>query len=947
MTSNNRKKRHKRGAVADKGRECREPLSRVKITTNQTQSCDTKQREKPNLNDEVSACDHRLQEHEELRHSKLFAWLIDPRAGWLSPQTTFRLLLASISVLIYANSLDCGFVYDDKRAILENRNVQPVEGVDSLKLSSLQDLKRLLWRVFFVDDFWGTPLSNSGSHKSYRPLTTLSFKLQFALQHLFETLMNSDDQQAPDQVRHETRLERAALLSHLVNLILHILVCDLVFQFASVHFSSLTRGGDNKGECAQRPTKSLGPKLHYNNEGGERVAGRRRPGNSTRVPGAASARPEVEDDKNVTALHKQPATKPANSLEPFACMAAVLFACHPIHVEAVTSLVGRAELMATLFAIKSLQSMIEYLLVTEPVQLRVHLSNCANDHTLAHGLATLARSSFWAALALLSKENSSVMMLVINLLIALWLFSTRTWASAEMGRRSGRAMGVTLSLLVLYSLQRVVLNDGRGGLWPQFSPLDNPLAQSERQFCLTHAATTTSNSAQEQIKLCSDEQHLAKLQKSFIATRLYLPTFALGLLVNPSELSYDWPLATIGLVRDFFEPRALFAWAIYLLAFVILARWSLEQLHLTITRVNDRKRVEQERELAKVDELNLLDDELSETSSVRSLDTLKSADSGFADVSPRPQTPADDLISGAQSHSASSQASDSTDSDKENATDLRELGRALARRVACSSTKRKQQEYATGTDSRADFASTRAINKLQDESFAAHNRLAWSLLLLIVPHLPASNLLVPVGFLVAERTLYLPSVGFCLLASHLLDHLARRIVLWTRLEFADGGGEQHEVRCGARASSRLGSAARFVARLLGRLVFVPQTTTAKTRPAGANQVDQEELFPSLDETRAGRRLNTLRLALLLPLLAMGALKTMRRNVDWRDEFSLFSSNIGQSPAKSMANLATLQLMTTDVELGERLDPDQTIATLRMYERALELEPNSADLHYNL
>ena len=32
-----------------------------------------------------------------------------------------------------------------------------------------------------VNDFWGTPLSHSGSHKSFRPLTTATFRLNYAL----------------------------------------------------------------------------------------------------------------------------------------------------------------------------------------------------------------------------------------------------------------------------------------------------------------------------------------------------------------------------------------------------------------------------------------------------------------------------------------------------------------------------------------------------------------------------------------------------------------------------------------------------------------------------------------------------------------------------------------------------------------------------------------------
>jgi hypothetical protein len=36
---------------------------------------------------------------------------------------------------------------------------------------------------------------------------------------------------------------------------------------------------------------------------------------------------------------------------------------------------------------------------------------------------------------------------------------------------------------------------------------------------------------------------------------------------------------------------------------------------------------------------------------------------------------------------------------------------------------------------------------------------------LVLPFLPAANLFFPVGFVVAERILYIPSMGFCLLVS--------------------------------------------------------------------------------------------------------------------------------------------------------------------------------------
>eukprot|EP00940_MAST-03C_sp_MAST-3C-sp2_P003152 g3152.t1 len=48
-----------------------------------------------------------------------------------------------------------------------------------------------------------------------------------------------------------------------------------------------------------------------------------------------------------------------------------------------------------------------------------------------------------------------------------------------------------------------------------------------------------------------------------------------------------------------------------------------------------------------------------------------------------------------------------------------------------------------------------------------------ALALLVVPFLPASNLLFPVGFVLAERVLYTPSVGFCMLAAEAARRVAR------------------------------------------------------------------------------------------------------------------------------------------------------------------------------
>lgn len=70
-------------------------------------------------------------------------------------------LISAVSFLIYWNSLDGGFVFDDHRAILTNDDL-------NCEKTSLWDL--------FQHDFWGGTMWRKESHKSYRPLTVLTYR---------------------------------------------------------------------------------------------------------------------------------------------------------------------------------------------------------------------------------------------------------------------------------------------------------------------------------------------------------------------------------------------------------------------------------------------------------------------------------------------------------------------------------------------------------------------------------------------------------------------------------------------------------------------------------------------------------------------------------------------------------------------------------------------------
>ncbi|XP_076281504.1 protein O-mannosyl-transferase Tmtc4 [Lasioglossum baleicum] len=153
------------------------------------------------------------------------------------PAVPLRLSLFIITLLslCFANSYNGDFVFDDSEAVVNNEDVQstPLKNV-------------------FENDFWGAKLTNKQSHRSYRPITILTFRLNF----WFRGSLVAQDY-------------------HLINIILHTIVSILLLAVFIVILGS----------------------------------------------------------------------KETNT----AFYATALFAVHPIHAEAVSGIVGRAELLCALF----------------------------------------------------------------------------------------------------------------------------------------------------------------------------------------------------------------------------------------------------------------------------------------------------------------------------------------------------------------------------------------------------------------------------------------------------------------------------------------------------------------------------------------------------------------------------------------------------------------------
>ncbi|XP_015378109.1 PREDICTED: transmembrane and TPR repeat-containing protein 3-like [Diuraphis noxia] len=83
-----------------------------------------------------------------------------PRHGWPEAAVAVYVAVAVAVTVCYWNGLRGDFVHDDIPAVAMNADVL---GTGPLALVA-------------TNDFWGTPLSDPNSHKSYRPLTTLTFR---------------------------------------------------------------------------------------------------------------------------------------------------------------------------------------------------------------------------------------------------------------------------------------------------------------------------------------------------------------------------------------------------------------------------------------------------------------------------------------------------------------------------------------------------------------------------------------------------------------------------------------------------------------------------------------------------------------------------------------------------------------------------------------------------
>ena len=132
---------------------------------------------------------------------------------------------ALIAILAYSDirALSGGWVYDDAGSVIKN-----------VVVNGLVD-----WKEAFTRDYWGTEMKQAQSHKSFRPITTLTLKANYILGQRLEKYQegsNIDSEKEKEQQEQQNNKKPnlpPTWTFHAVNILLHGIVTGLVTKATS------------------------------------------------------------------------------------------------------------------------------------------------------------------------------------------------------------------------------------------------------------------------------------------------------------------------------------------------------------------------------------------------------------------------------------------------------------------------------------------------------------------------------------------------------------------------------------------------------------------------------------------------------------------------------------------------------------------------------------------
>ncbi|KAL4704834.1 hypothetical protein ACJJTC_001309 [Scirpophaga incertulas] len=338
------------------------------------------------------------------------------------------LFLVFISSFPFLTNLKGDFVFDDSEAVVKNKDVFSNS-----------------WKDCFFNDFWGTNIRSNVSHKSYRPLTVLSFRLNY--------FWNNN--------------QLSASSFKVTNLLCHTLCCILVWltyrELMNPHSSGLKYFD-----------------LSY--------------------------------------------------------YSALLFAVHPVHVEAVSGIVGRADILS------GISFNVAFLLYSKCI--------CSKKTSYLYLLLSIA----FTIISMLFKENGVT---VLGFCICYdFVKKMTTSKNKDINYILTDTMFLLRVSIVLISLLfilygRWIIMDGSK---PVFKEIDNPAAFQDNLF----------------IK---------------ITTHSYIYFLNGLLLIWPQWLCYDWSMGCVPLIKSVSDYRIIFPILMYTFAVLLMFSISKKQNGNTTKRL--------------------------------------------------------------------------------------------------------------------------------------------------------------------------------------------------------------------------------------------------------------------------------------------------------------------------------------------------------------------------
>lgn len=312
-------------------------------------------------------------------------------------------------------------------------------------------------------------------------------------------------------------------------------------------------------------------------------------------------------------------------------------------------------------------------------------------------------------------------------------------------------------------------------------------------------------------------------------TFLYLPAFNLWLLVQPSVLSFDWSMEAIPLIHSLSDARNLTTATFYLtLAYLGWNALFRQRRNEVDDVTGDGQRSASASPVPGSSSVSL-------SSNLISSALLGDPSSSLLARGTNGYVPAvADAVLGVPCYSSSSIVGGCGSCGH---------GSTSSGSLSSSSSLRSERTRWSSSSS-VDGGGSTSRNSGGDLTVIA-------LSMLVLPFIPATNLFFYVGFVVAERVLYIPSMGYCLLVAlgfHLIDDCLH----------------QRQMR------------------------FKQQQQHGKER---------QNRWQKIDNTNASLRL-IFRWSCVLLLVVYSA-RTVQRNQDWHTEETLYRSGISVNPPKGI------------------------------------------------